>query len=309
VTPRAWIYFAAVSVLWGIPYLLIKVAVDDGVSPEFLAWCRCAIGAAVLAPFAWRSGALKGLGRRWKTLLVFSVIEIILPWPLIAAGEQRVSSSLAAILIATVPLVVALIAMRIDHEERPTGRRLVGLLAGFAGVIALLGIDVAGDTEELIGALLILVAAVGYAIGPMIIKSKLSDVHPLGPVTASLAISALILTPAAVLAPPDHAPSTESLLSIVALGVACSAVAFVFFFALIAEAGPSRGTIITYVNPIVAVALGIALLDERIGPGAAAGLLMILAGSWLATGGRRPAEPQPGPGHEHEPSFEATPVG
>ena len=194
---RAWTYFAIVSVLWGVPYLLIKVAVDDGMSPVFLAWARCAIAALLLLPFAYKAGALKGLGARWRWLLAFSVIEIVLPWPLIGAGEQRVSSSLAAILIASVPLLVALMAMRVDPSERVTGTRLAGMLVGLAGVVALLGLDVAGNTTELIGALFILLAAVGYAAGPMIIKLKLSDAHPLGPITASLGLSALLLTPAA----------------------------------------------------------------------------------------------------------------
>jgi drug/metabolite transporter (DMT)-like permease len=285
---RAWTYFALVSVLWGVPYLLIKVAVDDGISPVFLAWARCAIGAALLLPFAWRAGALRGLAARWRWLLAFSVIEIVLPWPLIAAGEQRVSSSLAAILIAAVPLLVGLMAMRFDDSERPTGSRLLGMLIGLGGVIALLGIDVAGKPSELVGALFILLAAVGYAAGPMIIKLKLADAHPLGPITASLGLSALILTPLAAGEIPASAPSTDAVLSVITLGVACSAIAFVCFFALIAEAGPSRASIITYVNPVIAVGLGVALLDEEIGAGAVAGLLLILAGSWLGTGGRPP---------------------
>lgn len=287
-TRRAWTYFAIVSVLWGVPYLLIKVAVDDGISPVFLAWARCFIAAALLLPFAIRAGALRGLGARWRWLLAFAVIEIVLPWPLIGAGEQRVSSSLAAILIASVPLLVGLMAMRFDASERPTGTRLAGMLVGLGGVIALLGIDVAGKPAELIGALFILLAAVGYAAGPMIIKLKLSDAHPLGPITVSLAISTVLLTPVAAFQIPTQAPSTDALLSVITLGVACSAIAFVAFFALIAEAGPSRATVITYVNPIIAVALGVALLDEAIGAGAVAGLLIILAGSWLATGGRPP---------------------
>jgi len=288
VSPRAWTFFAAVSLLWGVPYLLIKVAVDDGVSPTFIACARCAIGAAVLLPFALRANAFAGLRARWRALLAFTVIEICLPWPLIGAGEQRISSSLAAILIATVPLVVALLAMRFDEEERPSGARLVGMLVGLGGVIALLGIDVAGKTEELVGSVFLLLAAVGYAIGPMIIKLKFSEVHPLGPITAALALAAVVLAPAAAISAPAHSPSTDAVLSIVGLGVACSAIGFVCFFALIAEAGPSRASIITYVNPIVAVALGVALLDESVGPGAVAGLLLILAGSWLATGGRPP---------------------
>ena len=280
--------FGLVSALWGIPYLLIKVAVDDGVSPTFLAWIRCLIAAAFLLPFAIRAGAFKGLGAKWRWLVGFAVIEIVLPWPLIGAGEQRVSSSLAAILIATVPLVVGLLALRFDPSERPTGSRLAGMLIGLSGVIALLGLDVAGEPRELLGAGFILLAAVGYAVGPMLIKLHFQEAHPLGPITAALIVSTLLLTPAAATSVPSHAPSTDATLAIIALGVLCSAVAFVAFFALITDAGPSRATIITYVNPVVAVSLGVALLDEDIGAGAVAGLLLILAGSWLATGGRPP---------------------
>lgn len=291
-TARAWTAFAIVSVLWGIPYLLIKVAVDDGVPPAFLAWARCVIGAAVLLPFALKTGALKGLGARWKPLLAFTVVEIVVPWPLLAAGEQRVSSSLAAILVASVPLIVTLIAMRVDRNERPTGARLAGMALGFGGVIALLGVDVAGETRELVGAGLVLLVALCYASGPMIVKLKLPDAHPVGTVAAALAVAAVLLTPAAIAAPPETTPSTDAILATVTLGLACSALAFVFFFILIGEAGPSRASIITYVNPVVAVSLGVALLDERLGAGAIAGLLLILAGSYLATGGR-PPEVQP----------------
>ena len=285
---RAWTAFGIVSVLWGIPYLLIKVAVDDGVSPGFLAWARCLIGAAVLLPYAWKAGALRGLRERWRWLVAFTVIEIAIPWPLLAAGEQRLSSSLTAILVASVPLIVAVLAVRLDRDERATGKRLAGLLVGFAGVVVLLGIDVAGDRREVVGAALMAIVAVCYAVGPMIIKLKFDGVHPAGTIAPSLALATLILTPVAAFSAPAEVPSTEAVLSIVALGVLCSALAFVFFFVLIAEAGPGRATIITYVNPVVAVALGVTLLDEKIGPGAIAGLLLILAGSWLSTGGRGP---------------------
>jgi drug/metabolite transporter (DMT)-like permease len=289
----AWIAFAIVSVLWGTPYLLIKVAVDDGMEPIFLAWGRCMIGAAVLLPFAIRSGALGGLRSGWRWLLAFTLIEIVLPWPLLGTGEQRLASSLAAILVASVPLIVSVLAFRFDPEERPTGARLAGMVLGFGGVVALLGIDVAGETGELVGAACVLLTALCYAIGPMIIKLRMADADPIATIAGSLALAAVVLTPAAALTVPDRAPSTDAVLSVVALGVLCSAVSFVFFFRLIAEAGPSRATIITYVNPVVAVALGVLLLDEDPGPGSIAGLLLILAGSWLATGGRRlPPEAQ-----------------
>ena len=285
---RAWTAFAVVSILWGIPYLLIKVAVEDGVSPAFLAWARCVIGAAVLLPYAWHRGALRGLRRRWRWLLAFTVIEIVVPWPLLAAGEQRLTSSLTAILVASVPLIVAVLVVRLDPDQRATGGRLAGLIVGFVGVVVLLGIDVAGDSREVVGAALMAVVAVCYAVGPMIIQLRFDGLDPAGTIAVSLLLAALLLTPAAALSAPAQAPSTEAILSLVALGVLCSALAFVFFFVLIAEAGPGRATIITYVNPIVAVALGVALLDEEIGAGAIAGLLLILAGSYLATTGGRP---------------------
>jgi drug/metabolite transporter (DMT)-like permease len=261
---RAWWLFAAVSIVWGIPYLFIKIAVED-LSPIAVAFGRLAVAAAVLLPYAWRKGALRGLGRQWKALLVYCIVEICLPWPLIGFGEQRVSSGLAAILIAAVPLIVALMALRIDHEERAQGSRLVGLVIGFAGVVVLLGLDVAGRPGELLGGLAILLAAVGYACGPMIIKHRFAGLDPLGPVTASLVISALVLLPFVVAAPPASMPSADSLLSVVVLGVACSALGFLLFFALIAEVGPGRATVITFVNPVVAVALGTVFLNEKIG--------------------------------------------
>jgi drug/metabolite transporter (DMT)-like permease len=286
-TARAWWLFAAVSVLWGIPYLFIKLAVED-ISPIWVAFGRIVVAFAVLLPYAWHRGALRGLGRHWKPLLIYSVVEICLPWPLIGFGEERVSSGLAAILIAAVPLIVALMALRIDHEERAEGARLVGLIVGFTGVIVLLGLDVAGRPGELLGALAILLAAVGYAAGPMIIKHRFGEIDPLGPITASMGISALVLAPAAAFSAPAAMPSTETLLSVLVLGLACSALGFVLFFALIHAIGPGRATVITFVNPVVAVALGIALLGEGLGPSAVAGLLLILAGSWLSTGGRMP---------------------
>ncbi len=285
---RAWIAFASVSVLWGIPYLFIKVAVDDGVSPAFLAWLRVVIGAALLGALSWRLGLLRSLRGRWRVLGVYAIAEIAIPFPLIAAGEQSVSSSLTAILIASVPLIVALLALRFDHSERATGRRLVGLVVGFAGVVALVGLDVAGDSAELLGAGAILLAAVGYAIGPMVLKRRLADLDPRATMAGALAIAAVALTPAALLSPPAAMPSADALASIVILGVLCTAWAFVLFGALIAEVGPGRASVITYVAPVVAVALGVAVLGERPGAGAIAGLLLIIAGSWLSTDGRLP---------------------
>ena len=284
---RGWTLFAIVAVLWGIPYLFIKVAVDE-MSPAMVAFGRIVVAFAFLLPYAWYKGAFRGLRARWKIMVFYSVVEITLPWPLIGFGETRVSSGLAAILIAAVPLVVALLAIRFDHAERAHGSRLVGLVVGFLGVVVLLGLDVAGRPGELLGAAAILLAAVGYAAGPMIIKQRFSDLDPLGPVTASMGISMVLLAPFAFGTWPDESPGGDAIASVIVLGVVCSAIAFLAFFALIAETGPGKATIITYVNPVVAVTLGVILLDESVGPSAVAGLLLILAGSWLSTGGKLP---------------------
>jgi drug/metabolite transporter (DMT)-like permease len=285
---RAWTAFAAVSTLWGIPYLFIKIAVEEGVPPAFLAWTRVWLGAAVLLALAYRAGVLRSVRGRLRWLAVFAVTEIVIPFPLIAAGEQHVSSSLAAILIASVPLIVALLAVRFEPGERATGTRLVGLLVGFAGVVALVGIDVAGRSDELLGAGAILVAAVGYAVGPMVLRRHATDLDPRATMGVSLAVAGVVLTPFAAVDPPTAVPPFDALAALVILGVACTAAAFVFYAALIAEVGPGRATVITYVAPVVAVALGVTVLGERPGAGAVAGLLLILAGSWLSTDGRLP---------------------
>jgi drug/metabolite transporter (DMT)-like permease len=288
---RAWATFGAVSVLWGIPYLFIKVAVDDGVPPAFLAWVRVVLAAALLLAIAWRAGTLGSLRGHWRWLAVFAVAEITIPFPLIAAGEQHVASSLAAIIIATAPLFVAMLALRFDATERVTGRRLVGLLIGLGGVVALVGIDIAGQGEELMGALAILVAAFCYAVGPMVLKRHLAKLDQRASMGASLALASLFLLPAVALEPPSTPIPGEAIAALVVLGILCTAAAFVLYGMLITEVGAGKALVVTYINPVIAVALGVAILGERPGAGAIAGLLLILAGSWLSTDGRLPPSP------------------
>ena len=240
----------------------------------------------MLIPLAWRAGLLDSLRGRMRWLLPYAVAEIVIPFPLIAAGEKHVSSSIAAILIAATPLIVAVLAVSgFDRSERVGGLRLVGLFVGLAGVVALVGVDVAGDSDELLGAGAILIAAVGYAAGPMMLKRHMSDLDPRALMAGALTIAAILLTPFALVDLPSATPSNDALASIVVLGVLCTAAAFVFFGALVAEVGAGRALVITYVAPVIAVTAGIVVLDERLGPGTIAGLLLIIAGSWLATGG------------------------
>jgi drug/metabolite transporter (DMT)-like permease len=288
VTKRGWLAFSLLSAIWGVPYLFIRIAVRGGVPPLVLAWVRVTMASVILLALAAQAGKLSGLRSRWRAIVAYAVAEVTLPFPLIAAGEQRVASSLAAIVIASVPLIMALIAMRFDHSERPTRIRAVGLAVGFAGVIALVGIDVAGSASELLGTGAILLAAVGYAIGPMIIKHRLSGVDGRATMGASLGVASVLLAPLAALTWPHRLPTSGAIGSVAVLGVVCTAAAFAILPVLVAEVGPSRMSVITYVNPLVAVILGVILLGERPGAGAVAGLLLILAGSWLSTGGGLP---------------------
>jgi drug/metabolite transporter (DMT)-like permease len=289
---RAWLAFATLSLIWGVPYLFIKIAVDGGISPFFLAWARLVLGASLLFAIVPRQGLqmlLRG-PRRW--ILAYATAEMALPFPLIAAGERHVDSSIAAIVIATVPLLIALLALRFDQSERPTRTRLVGMLVGLGGVVALVGIDLSSNSGEILGAAAVMLAAVGYAAGPMIIKRHLVDFDPRATMAASLSVAAVLLTPAALLTLPSSTPPADALASIAVLGVLCTAMAFVILMVLVKEVGAGRASIITYVNPVVAVALGVVVLGESPGAGAIAGLLLILAGSWLSTDGRLPPGPR-----------------
>jgi drug/metabolite transporter (DMT)-like permease len=288
---RARWAFAVMSVVWGASYLLIKIAVDGGLPAADVAWLRVALAAVILIALAWRAGSLAALRGRWRWIVAYAIAEISIPFPLIAAGEVHVASSLAAIIIAAVPLIVTVLSLRFDRSERPTPMRAVGLAVGFTGVILLVGIDVAGNSQELLGAVAILVGAVGYAIGPMLVKLGMDGLDSRAVMGASLVVAAIILAPFAAADTPSRMPTVGAFAAVAGLGVFCTALAFVVYTVLIREIGTGRATIITYINPLVAVVLGVTLLGERPGPSALAGLVLILGGSWLSTGGRLPHAP------------------
>lgn len=292
---RARWAFAVMSVVWGASYLLIKIAVDGGLPAADVAWLRVAVAAVILVAVAGRAGTLASLRGRWRWIVAYAIAEISIPFPLIAAGEVHVASSLAAIIIASVPLIVTVLSLRFDPSERPTPIRAVGLAVGFSGVILLVGIDVAGNGQELLGAVAILVGAVGYAIGPMLVKLGMDGLDSRAVMGASLVVAAIILAPFAAADTPSRMPTVGAFAAVAGLGVFCTAMAFVVYTVLIREVGTGRATVITYINPLVAVVLGVTLLGERPGPSALAGLVLILGGSWLSTGGRLPPGPR-GPG-------------
>jgi len=266
-------------VIWGIPYLLIRVAVEE-LSPAALVFWRTAPAALLLAPFAFRRGALGLLLARWRWVTAYTLIEIAVPWLLLFHAEQRISSSLAGLLVAAVPLLGVVVYRLAGVAERLDARRLAGLVIGFGGVAALVGIDV-GDSDPLAMAEVIVVALC-YATGPLIISRRLRGLPNLAVVAASLVITAAIYTPMGLLDSPGSV-SAETVAAVVTLALVCTVLAFALFFALIHEVGPARSTVITYVNPLVAVLLGVVLMGEPFTTGIAVGLPLILLGSVLGT--------------------------
>jgi len=276
---RRWLLFGAMCVIWGIPYLLIRVAVKD-ISPSFLVLSRTALAALVLVPLAAARGELVPLLSRWRPLVLFAAVEIAVPWVLLSTAEQHLSSSFTGLTIAAVPLVGALIA-----RERLGGWSLFGLLLGLAGVAALVGLNLSGTSSA--GILDIAGVVVGYAVGPWILANYLRGLPALGVIAASLAITALVYVPIAAFSLPAAMPPAKVVASILTLALVCTALAFVLFFALIEEIGPVRATVITYVNPAVAAVLGVAVLGESFTTGMGVGFALILVGSFLAARTRR----------------------
>lgn len=279
---RGLVLFAAMCVIWGIPYLLIRVAVRE-LTPAFLVFARTGIAAVILLPLAIRRRELRVLLPHWKPLLLFAVVEIGVTWVLLGSAEERLTSSLTGLMIAAVPLVAAVATAVMGGADRLDRRRWFGLLLGLVGVAALVGLDFG---RVGVGPLLeICVVVIGYTCGPLILSRQLSGLPSMGVMAASMTVVALAYAPVAAFEIPSHL-KLDVILSVLGLGVICTALAFVLFFELIAEIGPVRSTVITYVNPAVAAVLGVVLLNERFTAGMAIGFAFVLAGSVLATGQR-----------------------
>jgi drug/metabolite transporter (DMT)-like permease len=285
VSRRGWWLFAAMGLIWGVPYLLIKVAVG-GVAPPVLVLARVSIAAAILLPLAIRRRELAVLRPHWRWLAVFAVVEIIVPWLLLTEAETKLASSLSGLLVAAVPIIVAVLARFTGSKDRMPVIRWVGLLIGLGGVALLLGPGAPhGETGQVFE---VLGVAVCYAIGPLVASRKLSELPSLSMTAVCLAFAAVVYAPLAAVTWPSAVPAAKVFWAIAGLAVVCTAVAFIGFFALIGEVGPARATVITYVNPAVAVVLGALVLSERITVAMVGAFALILGGSVLATrGGRR----------------------
>src|SRR4051794_2776882 len=285
VNRRAWIQMGLLAALWGASYMFIKVALDD-VSPIVIVWVRLVLAAMVLLPIAHRRGALAALRPHLPTIAFLSVVQVAAPFLLITFGEKHIASSLAGILVASAPIFTALLAFWVDREELATGWRLVGIGVGIVGVGLLFGVGPSGGSAALLGGLMILLASFGYAIGPLEMKRRLQGVPPVGTAAATMTLAALLLTPAVPFALPSHAPGADTVASLLVLGAGGTGIAFLIFYTLIAEIGPGRATVVAYIAPGFSVIYGVTLLGEAFTAGTAAGLFLILAGSWLAAGGR-----------------------
>ena len=287
-TRKGWLLFTAMSVFWGIPYLFIKITVRE-LDPTVVVFARVGIAAAILLPVAAYRRVLRQLRERWLAIAAIACVQIAGPFLLISYGEQHITSSLTSLLIAADPLLVVLFALRFDPGERVNGLRLVGLLIGMGGVVTLLGLDVGGDEQRVIGAVLVLLAAAGYAAGALLIKRPTIAALPsLGVVSVECVTATIVVLPLAVTRLPSKLPDLEVIASLLVLGLICTALAYLIFFALVAEVGASRGTVITYVNPAVSVFLGVTLLGESLNAAIVVGFLLIIVGSWLSTGSTLP---------------------
>ena len=270
----------ALGIIWGMPYLFIRLAVQE-ISPWVVAWGRITLAALVLLPMAWHRGALRGLGAHKVAIGTFALVEFAIPFSVISTAERWIPSSIAGILLAAAPLTITVISRLFGVHERLGPWRLLGLLLGLAGVAVLLGFGTVSGARGWLGFGLVLLATVGYATGALIIQRHFHRIDSLGPVAASLTVASVLLLLPAAISFPTHMPSAVALSSIAVLGLICTACAMLLLFSLIRHVGAARASIVTYINPVVAALLGVAILHERLGAGGVPGVALILLGSWL----------------------------
>jgi drug/metabolite transporter (DMT)-like permease len=286
VSRRHWLLTGLLASFWGASYLFIKLGLRD-LSPAMIVFARTALAALVLLGVAWRLGALRGVRSRLGSIAVLALIQVAGPFLLITAGERDISSSLAGILVASAPIFTALLAIWVDQQERSHGLSLVGVIAGMVGVTVLLGVDAGGGTAALLGGLMVVLAGFGYAVGGFYLKHRLSGLAPAGVGATAMAVSALVTLPFGIASAPDSLNAGPAA-AVAALGVLGTGISFWIFYTLISTVGPAKASIVAYIAPGFAVIYGVALLHESFTLGIAAGLALIVGGSWLAAEGRLP---------------------
>jgi drug/metabolite transporter (DMT)-like permease len=285
---RAWILMSLLAALWGASYLFIKVSLEDGLDPFFIVFARLALGALVLVAITARAGLLGHVRGLLGPILFLAVVQVALPFVLITYGEQHISSALTGILVSAAPIFTALIAARVDDDERPHGIATAGVAMGMAGVVLLFGFDLTGDAQALAGGLMVLLAAAGYAVGSLYLKHRVRGVPPVSIAAGTMIAGTLVSLPFALLTLPSQAPQLQTVGALLALGAGGTGIAFAIYFTLISEIGPGRASLVAYIAPGFAVFYGVTLLGEPLTVGAIVGLVLILSGSWIAAEGRWP---------------------
>jgi len=281
-TRKSWIQFGIVGFLWGIPYLLMKVAVAD-IPPPLIVAGRTLIGAAILIPIAIKKNTFKDAIKGIKYVIPYAVLEMVGPWILITSAEKEISSGLAGLLVATVPFFASIFSsLRGDHSVWQP-KRIFGLVVGFVGIVALVGIESITGTSNPKAIAMVILAAIMYAYAVLMVTTNLPGVDGIAINGVAMGLTCLFYTPIAIATWPSNPVSTEAITALVALGVLSTAIAFMLFFIVIVEIGVARGSLTTYVNTAVAVVLGILILNEPITLGIIVGLPMVLLGSYLAS--------------------------
>src|ERR671924_1062727 len=289
-TRRSWLMLVATAAVWGSSYMFIKVALDD-FSEGAIVCLRTALGAGLLLSYAAARGVLGHIRGRVRWMIVIAFVQVVGPFLLITYGENQVSSSLTAILISTVPIFTAVLALRFDHAERSQGWALVGIVIGIVGVAMLFGLDLSGSADEVTGGAMMLAAALGYAISWMLVKHKMAGAAPEAVAGGTMVVASVVTLPLLVAAPPSPSPPLDAVASLLALGAGGTGIAFVLYYTLIADIGPARASMVGYVAPAFSIVYGVVLLGERLTVAAVGGLVLILAGSWLGAPRRLPGFP------------------
>lgn len=279
---RNWFLFFFVGFIWGIPYLLIKVAVED-LSPPVIVFARVAIGAAILIPIAVKHGSLMPAIKAWKYVIPYAIGEMIGPWFLITAAEQKMTSGLTGLLVATVPIWTTILASLHGDKTVWHHKRLLGILIGFIGIILVVGIESFSGRQSIVAIAMVLIASIGYSWAVTMITAKVPHIEPISINGVAMVFTAIVYLPFVLINAPEHMPSAKVLGSVLVLGLFPTAMAFILFFQLIKDIGTARGSLVTYLNTAFAVVLGVIILREPFTLGIALGLPLVLVGSYFAS--------------------------
>lgn len=279
---KGWALFALIGVLWGVPYLFMKVAVAE-LSTPVIVFSRLVIGAALLVPIALFQRSMRSALRYWRYIAFYAILEMVGPWFLITSAQRELSSGVVALLVATVPIWATLFAHHTGDSTAAHRTRIFGIALGLVGIALLVGIESFSDVGNFISLFQVLLASASYAFAVNMVARKVPGVSGIAVNAIAMIISGLIYLPFAIAYWPTQTPSSDAIWSTIGLGVLSTAMAFWVFFLVIDEVGPARASLVVYPNTAVAVLLGIVILDEPLTIAIAIGLPLVLVGSYFAS--------------------------